>query len=86
MKENARSIIEASPVGYVRDAKLRGSLFETGDEHDLVSNVDTGFFVDHGEPLEALARARKSTDWLLGELLEGNEFILVLQAKPSRSR
>ncbi|KAI9674070.1 MAG: hypothetical protein M1822_009565 [Bathelium mastoideum] len=55
MKDNAQSIMKASPVGYVRDAKLRGSLFGSEDSSGLVSSVDTGFFVDHEEPLQALA-------------------------------
>lgn len=81
MKENAQSIIKASPVGYVRDAKLRGRLFASDDGSGLVSSADTGYFVDHKEPLEALARVRESMDWPLGELFDGHEFILVLQAR-----
>lgn len=80
MKDNARSIIKASPVDYVRDAKLEGSLFDSEDSRGLVSSFDTGFFVDHKEPLETLARVQKSMDWPLGELLDGYEFILILQA------
>jgi hypothetical protein len=84
--------MKASPVGYVRDAKLRGRLFESKDTSGLVSSVDTGFFVDHEEPLEALAWVRESIEWPLGELLDGHEFVLILQArcrsrsKPSSSR
>ncbi|TLD19497.1 hypothetical protein E2P81_ATG07114 [Venturia nashicola] len=73
MKDNAHSIMKISPVGYVRDAKLRGSLFDPEDSSGLVSSVDTGFFVDHEEPLEALAWVRESMDWPLGELLDGYE-------------
>ena len=87
MKDNAQSIVKASPVGYIRDAKLRGSLFNSEDSSGLVSSVDTGFFVDHEEPLQALAWVRESMDWPLGELLDGYEFILILQAsRRSRSR
>jgi hypothetical protein len=85
MKDNVESIMKASPVGYIRDAKLRGKLFNSEDTSGLVSSVDTGFFVDHEEPLEALAWVRESMEWPLGELLDGHEFILVLQAK-HRSR
>jgi hypothetical protein len=73
--------MKASPVGYVRDAKLRGKLFDSEDTSGLVSSVDTGFFVDHEEPLEALAWVRESMDWPLGELFDGHEFILILQAR-----
>ncbi|KAI9653329.1 MAG: hypothetical protein M1829_001314 [Trizodia sp. TS-e1964] len=84
MKENAESIMQASPVRYVREAKLRGALFNPDDTSGLVSGADTGFFVDHEEPLEALAWVRESMEWPLGELLDGHEFILILQAKRRR--
>lgn len=87
MKENAQSIMRASPVGYVRNAELRGRLFDPEDTSGLVSSVDTGFFVDHEEPLEALTWVRESMDWPLGELFDGHEFLLILQAgRRSRSR
>ena len=87
MKDNAQSIMKASPVGYVRDAKLRGRLFDSEDTSGPVSSVDTGFFVDHEQPLEALAWVRESMDWPLGELFDGYEFLLILEAKRrSRSR
>jgi hypothetical protein len=86
IKENAGSIMKASPIRYIREAKLRGSLFDPEDSSGLVSSVDTGFFVDHEEPLSALTWLRQSTDWPLGELLDGVEFILVLEARRRRSR
>ena len=73
--------MEASPVRYVKDAKLHGSLFDPGDTSGLVSCVDTGFFVDHNEPLEALAWVREAMDWPLGELFDGHEFLLILEAR-----
>ncbi|KAF2802892.1 uncharacterized protein BDZ99DRAFT_482455 [Mytilinidion resinicola] len=85
MKVNAESIMQASPVRYVRNAKLRGKLFDPKDASGLVSSVDTGFYVDHEEPLEALAWVRESMEWPLGELLDGHEFILILPAR-RRSR
>ena len=51
----AEDVMEASPVSYVKDAKLRGSVFAPDDTSGLVSAVDSGFFVDHNELLEALA-------------------------------
>jgi hypothetical protein len=81
MKDKALSVIDASPVAYVRDAKLRGTLFDPHDMSGLVACVDTGFFVDHEEPLKALDRLRASREWPLGELREGHEFILILEAK-----
>ena len=79
--------MKVSPVGYVRDAKLRGTLFNSRDTSGLVSSVDTGFFVDHEEPLEALAWVQENMDWPLGQLWDGHEFILILEARRrSRSR
>ena len=77
--------MKASPIRYVKNAKLRGSVFDPGDTSGLVSSVDSGFFVDHNEPLEALAWVREEMDWPLGELFEGHEFILILEAR-RRSR
>ena len=78
---HAEAIIKASPISYVKDAKLHGSLFDTEDANGLVSCVDTGFFVDHTEPLEALASVRGEMDWPLGELIEGHEFLLILEGR-----
>lgn len=68
--------MKVSPVEYVRDAKLRGSLFDSKDTSGLVCCVDSGFFVDHEEPLEALALVRESMEWPLGELFDNYEPML----------
>ena len=89
IKEYAEKIMKTSPIRYVKDAKLRGSLFKPEDTSGLVSSVETGFWVDHTEPLEALAWARDIVDWPLGELHDGHEFLLVLEVRHrtrSRSR
>jgi hypothetical protein len=81
IKENAEAIMKTSPIRYVKNAKLCGSLFNPEDASGLVSAVNTDFWVDHTEPLEALAWARDVGDWPLGELHDGHEFILVLEAR-----
>ncbi|KAF1351542.1 hypothetical protein EJ07DRAFT_168939 [Lizonia empirigonia] len=87
IKDNAESIMKASPVDYAPNAQLRGSLFHAEDGSGLVSCADTGFFVDHEEPLEALAWVREIIDWPLGELLGGHEFIMIIETRRrSRSR
>jgi len=87
MRENAEQIMQASPVRYVQDAKLRGKLFQSTDDSGLVCSVDTGFHVDHEEPLEALVWVQDMMEWPLGELIDGHEFILIVEAKRrSRSR
>ncbi|KAI9701611.1 MAG: hypothetical protein M1820_006382 [Bogoriella megaspora] len=85
IKDNVELILKASPVMYVRNARLQGSLFDSQDTGSVVSSADTRFFVDHDEPLEALAEVQESAGWPLGELLDGHEFILILQAKRSSS-
>jgi hypothetical protein len=81
----AKKVIDASPISYVRDAKLRGNAFMPNDTTGLVASVDSGFFVDHTDPLEALAWVRHEMDWPLGELFDGFEFFLIFEAR-HRSR
>ncbi|KAI8635013.1 hypothetical protein F5Y19DRAFT_470064 [Xylariaceae sp. FL1651] len=75
---NAEAIMKASPISYVKEAELRGSLFNPEDTSGVVSSVYTKFFVDHAEPLEALAQVREGLEWPLGELLDGHEFLLLI--------
>ena len=81
IKEHTEEIMKASPIPYAKEAKLRGRLFNPEDFSGFVSSVDAGFWVDHTEPLEALGLARDTVDWPLGELHDGNEFLLVLEAR-----
>ena len=79
--------MQVSLICYVKDAKLCGSVFDPGDTSGLVSCVDTRFFVDHNEPLEALQYLKVEMEWPLGELLDGHEFLFIAEArKRSRSR
>lgn len=55
IRDIAEAITEVSPISYVKDAELRGSLFVPEDTSGVISSVYTQFFVDHTEPLEALA-------------------------------
>lgn len=81
IKEHAEEMMKASPIPYVKNARLCGSLFNPDDASGLVSSVDTGFWVDHSGPLEALAWARDVVDWPLGELHDGHEFLLLLEVR-----
>jgi hypothetical protein len=81
IRDNAKAIMKASPINYVKDAGLRGSLFDPEDTSGVVSSVYTKFFVDHTEPLEALAWVREGLDWPLGELLDGYEFLLMIAVR-----
>ncbi|MCJ1428456.1 hypothetical protein MMC29_006366 [Sticta canariensis] len=87
IRDIAEAMMKASPIGYVKDAELRGNLFDPAETSGIVSSVDTRFFVDHTEPLKALAWVRTGLDWPLGELLDGYEFFLILAVRcPDRSR
>lgn len=83
IKDHAERCIETSPVEYIKCAKLRGSLFGPVDgvTSGTVSCVDTSFYVDHTEPLGVLERVREHVNWPLGALLEGHEFLLILEAE-----
>lgn len=86
VKRRASGIMKASPVGYVRDARLNGSLFEKagnaeegyGSEgNGSVCCAFTDFWVDHGEPMAVLEEVKKSRRWPLGELPEGCEYLAI---------
>ncbi|KAI1787567.1 hypothetical protein LXA43DRAFT_706421 [Ganoderma leucocontextum] len=84
IQENAPKALQSSTVKYLRQAQLKGSLFETVDD-GAISLVDTTFYVDHGEPEEVLSSYVAENKWLVGILREGHEFLLVLPTASSRS-
>jgi hypothetical protein len=76
-----------SPIAYVKDARLCGSLFSSDEAKGLISGVDSSFFVDHDEPLEALTWLRENRAWPLGDLPDGHEFLLLFEiSRRRRSR
>ncbi|KAM0343898.1 hypothetical protein ACHAPU_008061 [Fusarium lateritium] len=85
IREHAEGAMEASPIGYVKEAILSGSLFHTTAYGGLISGVDTGFFVDHEEPLNALEHVRAVRNWPLGDLPDGHEYLVLIPAKPRRT-
>ncbi|TQV94671.1 ankyrin repeat-containing protein [Cordyceps javanica] len=84
--KNALGVMQVSPITYIRDAKLCGTIFDGNDSTGLVSGVNTSFFVDHEEPLNALEIIRESLQWPLGDLPDGYEYLLIVPAKARRSR
>ncbi|EGC46687.1 conserved hypothetical protein [Histoplasma capsulatum var. duboisii H88] len=86
VEANAKAVLEASPIPYIKNARLCGSLFNPEDSTGLVCGVDTGFFVDHKEPLEVVEVVRQDLQWPLGDLPEGHEYLLILPGKKRRSR
>ncbi|KAF9252606.1 hypothetical protein DTO027I6_3049 [Penicillium roqueforti] len=81
--KNANETMSTSPVPYIRDAERCGIIFDGKDTTGIVSGVNTKFFVDHEEPLKALAVVEKKWDWPLGKLPEGYEYLLILPASAS---
>jgi hypothetical protein len=83
IKAHAQMIIDTSPVSYLKNAQLHGSLFQDGIVGGAVCSVNTEFFVDHDEPLQTLKRweERQDTVWPLGELAEGHEFLCIVPSK-----
>jgi hypothetical protein len=81
IKTHAASILETTPVEYMKTAQLRGRLFEeTLTKDTVVASANTEFYVDHKEPLEALRIYQADHgEWPLGELLEGHEFWMFVQ-------
>lgn len=77
IRQNAQAIMRGSPIQYVKNARLTGSLFDDGLVNGSGSLADTGFFVDHAEPLEILESMKSTSRWPLGKLLEGHEFIML---------
>lgn len=75
IREHASGIMAASPVRYVREAVLAGSIF--GKEVDgSVCCADTKFYVDHEEPMSVLDEVKSKRIWRLGELPEGCEWLV----------
>ncbi|KAI4229694.1 MAG: hypothetical protein L6R36_000610 [Xanthoria steineri] len=81
IRQDASAIMRRSPVEYVQNARLVGSLFNKATLDGSVSLGDTGFFVDHAEPLQTLDSVRSTSQWPLGELLEGHEFIMLTKVR-----
>ncbi|KAF1961322.1 hypothetical protein CC80DRAFT_402278, partial [Byssothecium circinans] len=49
------AVIKASLVSYIKDANLRGSLFNTREIHSIILLVYTNFFINYTKLLKALA-------------------------------
>lgn len=77
IRVHAKGILQSSPISYLNDAQLRGTLFEDNYNNGSISSVFTKFYVDHTEPLRVLARYQNKGQWCLGELAEGHEFLAI---------
>lgn len=84
ISKNAHGVMRESPIPYIRDAQLCGTIFDDNDSTDLVTGVNTEFFVDHEKPMQALKTIRESLQWPLGKLPDGHEYLLIVPAKSRR--
>lgn len=86
-KKHAEAIMASSPIRYVRNAKVHGSLFRPGIKDGSVSCADTGFYVDHAEPLAVLNKLEeKRVMWPYGELPEGHEFLVLIEGMKPKDK
>ncbi|KAL2752782.1 hypothetical protein ACRALDRAFT_1052572 [Sodiomyces alcalophilus JCM 7366] len=83
-RDHAANVLLGSPISYIKDAKLRGSLFCPNDTTGIISGVDSDFFVDHAEPLEALEWLKDEEQWPLGDLPDGYEFLFLFEVSRRR--
>jgi len=72
----------ASPVPYVRNARVHGNLFDPTLSDGSVSSANTDFFVDYTEPIQALHTVGEAgINWPFGELPEGHEFLVFIKPR-----
>ncbi|KAI0685879.1 hypothetical protein C8T65DRAFT_773272 [Cerioporus squamosus] len=79
---HAQGVLKSTTIEYLKTAELRGSLFQPSVTNGTVSSVYMQFFVDHAEPQEALNVYVEQNRWVLGALLDGHEFLLLLPVSP----
>lgn len=83
IKQNAKNIIETTPIQYLKTSVLHGSLFSDVNDGSI-SSVNTNFFVDHEKVLGYLRKYEElGRYWPLGELMEGHEYFIVVRSKPN---
>ena len=82
--DNAKKILAASDISYLKAVHLHGSLFQEVEEvaPGTVSSVFMECYVDHEEPLEVLGKFRAKGKWCLGDLLNGHEFLALFSVTP----
>jgi hypothetical protein len=94
IRTHAQNVLAACPVEYVSSAKLRGAVFtdrEGATQEDRIQDeamkqeegtvcvADSGFWVDHTEPVAVLACVREEREWPLGKLPEGCEWLVLVE-------
>lgn len=81
---HAEDVIRMCSIPYLLNPQMIGSIFKTqpfstvDKNQQAMSLVNTDFFVDHKEIISILKRIQQK--WVLGPLLAGHEFVIVLPA------
>jgi hypothetical protein len=84
VKELLPAVLQSSPISYVKAAKPVGSLFDRSDETGAVCCADTGFWVDHAEPMAAMEQVKNDgKKWPFGDLPEGCEYLAFVSKSSS---
>ena len=79
MRSKLLDIITACNIPYLVDKPLIGNMLADTDTNTTGLNlqIDSGFYTDHSDPLEALNSLQDEVNWPLGPLLDGHEFIAI---------
>lgn len=90
IRTRAQNVLATCPVEYISRTRVRGVLFadhpasaqDEGrvDEDGSVCVADSGFWVDHTEPMGVLAGVRMAREWPFGELSEGCEWLVLVKS------
>ena len=77
-EQNTKGILIAWLVEYVKTMELCGSLFQDKCLSGTTSSVFTNFYLDHTNLLIGFSNDKGPCPWCLGDLLEGQEFLIIL--------
>ena len=88
VRTHLRRILDICNIPYLINRPLVGSLLQQSQqsENECRLQIDTGFYTDHTEPLEALSKLPVDVEWPLGPLLEGHEFVIVFSVGSNRKK
>jgi hypothetical protein len=88
-EDNLTRIITICNIEYLINQPLIGTLFQLTVEPEKEQprvQINTQFYTDHAEHLEALTKLAIDMERPLGLLLEGHEFIVMFPVRSSRKK
>ncbi|KAI0751722.1 hypothetical protein C8Q80DRAFT_1099176 [Daedaleopsis nitida] len=78
--KHAAAVVACTNIDYLKNIEFRGSLFQQDTPPETVSLVYMSFWVNHTEPLLALGFYKQCKEWVLGDLLDGHEYFILVPA------